>query len=97
MRASKPKTRIVRLAVDQSEVRADAAVVVIVSLATERVIEIAARQWYALRQHGDDFEQVGIEARASIRQRVSARARTNRCMDFIPQRVSNRARPTNVT
>ena len=60
----KLKTRIVRLSVDQDEVGADVAVAVIAPLATERVIEIAARQRLVLRQHGDGFEQGGIEALA---------------------------------
>ena len=55
----KLKTRIVRLSVDQDEVGA-----VIAPLATERVIEIAAQQRLVLRQHGDGFEQGGIEALA---------------------------------
>jgi hypothetical protein len=60
----KLQTRIVRLAVDQDEVWPDVAVAMIVPLATERMIEIAARQWFVLRQHRDGFEQGGIEALA---------------------------------
>jgi hypothetical protein len=40
------------------------AIAVIAPLAAERVIEVPARQWPVLRQHGDGFQQRGIEALA---------------------------------
>jgi hypothetical protein len=53
---NKLKARIVRLAVDQNKVGFDVAVAVIVPIAAERVIEIAARQWLVLCQQRDGIQ-----------------------------------------
>ena len=53
----KLKAFIVRLAVNQDEVWPDVAIAVIAPLATQRVIEIAARQRLIVCQRVDGFEQ----------------------------------------
>ena len=58
----KLKAGVVRLAVDQDQIRPDVAIAVIGPLAAERVIEIPPRQRLVLRQRTDGFEQIGIEA-----------------------------------
>src|SRR5207237_9109802 len=52
---------VVRLSVDENEVRPDVAVAVILPLATKPVIEIPARQWRIGREHGQRVHQEGIE------------------------------------
>jgi len=54
--SDKLKAFIVRLAVDQDEVRPDVAISVIAPLTTERVIEVSARQRLIVRQRVDGFE-----------------------------------------
>jgi hypothetical protein len=62
----KLKAVFVRLAVNQDVVGADMAIAVIVPLAAERMIEIAAGLRLVLCQHVDGFEQQGIEAAPAV-------------------------------
>jgi hypothetical protein len=52
---------VVRLAVNENEIGPDVAIAMIVPLAGQRMIDIAARQWRVGGKKVDDFHQQGIE------------------------------------
>lgn len=62
--ANKLKAVVIRLPIDQHQVRPDVAVAAIVPLAGERMIEVAARQLPFGRQYIDGLQQQGIEGLA---------------------------------
>lgn len=52
---------VVRLAINENEVRLHGAVAMIAPSAGQQMIEIGARQWNIGREHFDNFGQITIE------------------------------------